>query len=751
MPAVPIRPASGSWNRFAGDAWGGFAAMLVVLPSAIAYGVTVYALLGAAGVGLGVRAGLIGAVALGLVAATFGGTPRLISTPSAPAAAVLAALVIELLRGQGVADNPAAATPLVGWLALVTLMCGLLQCGFGLLGGGRLIKYLPYPVTSGYLSGVGVLIFLSQVPNFFGWPQGVPLRVGLHSPQLWQWPPAVVGAVTLIVMVFAPRLTRAVPATILGLLAGMGVYFGLGLLRPDLLQVEHNPLVLGTVGGGAGALFAAPAATWAALRAIRPADVAMLVGPALTLSVLLSIDTLKSCVVVDTLTRTRHRSNRELLAQGAGNLVCAAVGGMPGSGMMGATLVNLNSGGRTRLSGVLEGAFVLAAVLLLGRWIAWVPLAGLAGILSVVAFRMFDWESLHLLRHRATWLDFGVIAAVVIAAIATNLIAATAVGLGLAILLFIREQIRGSVIHRKTTGDRMSSTQRRRPEEAAVLRAQGAQTTICELQGSLFFGTTDRLFTDLDSELRQCRYLILDLRRLHSVDYTAAHLLAQFEAMVLERGGHLVFSRLPAGLPTGRNLATYFSQVGVTGARRNVRRFDTLDDALLWVEDRILDEALPDRERGERPLELAQFELLREFESGQTHAPLEPLAACVVERSCGPGETIFRAGDEGDELFLIRRGHVRLVLPVNGSDHHNLAACGRGDFFGEVAFLDRGGRSADAVATTPTDLYVISRARFDAVSRAHPVVGVKMFARLARVLALRLRHADGELRAWYEA
>ena len=731
-----------------GDLWGGLAASLVALPSSIAYGVAIYALLGADYVAYGIRAGILGAIAIGLVAPLLGGTPRLVSSPCAPAAAVLSALAAALLAGLPRAGGPVAPERVVVLLTLVALLSGGLQFVYGLAGGGRLIKYIPYPVASGYLSGVGVLIFLSQVPRFLGWPKGLSLGAGLLSPASWQWPALVVGGVTVTGVLLAPRLTRAVPATILGLLAGVLAYFGLGLIRPELLQLGHNPLVIGPVGGGAAAVLETLSRQWSAITAVRFADFAGLLMPALTLSVLLSIDTLKTCVNVDALTRTRHDSDRELLGQGAANLASALIGGMPGSGATGPTLVNVHSGGRTRLSGMVEGACVLVAFLLCGNWLAWLPVSALAGILLVIAFRMIDWRSLLLLRQAATLLDFGVIAAVVVVAVGYSLIAAAGTGLGLAILLFIREQIRGSVIRRKVTGDRISSKQHRLPAEQALLEQRGAQTTICELQGSLFFGTTDKLFTELESDLKHCRYLILDMRRVHSVDFTAAHVLEQFEAMLKDRDGFLLFSRLPASLPTGQNLQAYFAQVGVMKPKENVRVFETLDDALRWAEDQILAAAQVAPTGGEAPLALAEIELLHEFEADQM---LAALASCVVERTCTSGEMIFQAGAVGDELFLIRRGAVRIILPVGNGDHHNLASFGRGNFFGEVAFLDRGIRSANAVATTDTDLFVISRKRFDELSRAHPLVGLKMFARLARALALRLRRTDGELRAMYEA
>ena len=716
--------------------------MLVALPSSIAYGVAVFSVLGADSVALGVRAGIVGAMALGLVAAVIGGAPQLISAPCAPAAAVLVALVGESLNHS---LDPAH---IVALLTLVGLLSAALQFSYGLIGGGRLIKYIPYPVVSGYLSAVGVIIFIGQLPKFLGLAKGVTLGAGLLGPGQWQMPALVVGGVTIVGVLLALKLTKAVPAPIVGLAAGLAAYFALAMRRPEMMQVTHNALVIGPVGGGGAALFAGFTTPWALFHGVGAAELRGLVVPALTLSILLSVDTLKTCVVVDALSRSRHNSNRTLLGQGAGNFASALLGGMPGAGTMGATLVNLESGGRTRRSGLIEGLCVLAAALVLGRLVAWVPVAALAGILLVVGVRMVDWGSFLLLRQRDTVLDFVVIATVVAVAVSTNLIAASGAGVALAIVLFLREQIHGSVIRRKISGSRISSTQHRLPEEIATLERHGEETLVCELQGSLFFGTTDQLLTELDAPLNSCRFLILDLRRVQSVDFTAAHLLERFEKSLADRGGWLLFSRVPEQLPTGRNLHEYFAKLGVVHARRRVRVFASLDDALVWVEDRILEENLCRVSTGDTPLALADFDLMREFTGEQT---LAALTSCVVERSCAADETVFKTGDNGNELYLVRRGVVRVTLPLKDGGHHNLSSFGRGNFFGEMAFLTGGARSADAITTTPTELFVISRNRFDEVSRAHPVVGVKMFARIARTLAVRLRRTDSELRAIYEA
>jgi SulP family sulfate permease len=627
-------------------------------------------------------------------------------------------------------------------IALVSLMCGLLQITFGLIGLGRLIKYMPFPVVSGYLSGVGLIIIISQVPKFLGVPKQTHFWESLRSPWLWQWQGMAVGAVTVLVMLFAPRVTKAVPAAILGLVSGVLTYFALSLHYPALLELAHNKLVIGQLGGSTeGGFFQAMVGRWKAVGGLDPALLLGLITPALTLAVLLSIDTLKTCVVLDALTRSRHNSNRELIGQGLGNLASTAVGGMPGAGQMGATLVNISSGGQTRVSGLIEGGLALIAFLILGQFIAWVPIAALAGILIVVGFRMFDRHSLHLLKSRSTILDFVVIVVVVAVAETVSLIAASAVGIGLAILLFIREQVGGAVVRRKTYGNQMFSKQVRLPEEMELLTRRGEQAVIFELQGSLFFGTTDQLYTALEPELKTRRFVVLDMRRVQSVDFTAAHMLELVQGMLAERDAFLIFSQLPRAAPSGQDMKRYFLTMGLVRSERHVRGFRELDAALEWVEDQLLQEDRVERAE-EKPLELDEIEVFK----GRKAETLADLETCVVRRSVKTGDFIFQRDEPGDEMFLIRRGSVRIMMPIMGKHSHHLATFGRGDFFGEMTFLDREPRSADAVAGTDTDLFVLSRARFEGFSEHHKRLAMQLFEGLAKALALRLRHTNTELR-----
>ncbi len=725
---------------FINEFWGGLASMLVALPSSIAFGVLVFSVISPQMVGEGAFVGMMGAAALGVIAPLFGRTPALISAPCAPAAAVLSGLAVELLNlGTTIEKIPAL-------LALTALIAALLQILYGVLKGGRLIKYIPFPVVSGYLSGVGLIIAIGQIPKLLGLPKDTKLMQGLISTELWQWQGIVVGLTTIAVMIIAPRFTKKIPAAILGLVAGIVCYFALSLFFPALLMIDANKLIIGTIHANAP-FFETVSQRFRALIDMRLTDLQLVAHSAVALSALLSIDTLKTCVVLEALTKRRHDSNQELLGQGIANLASFFAGGMPGAGTMGASLVNVTSGGRTTQSGILEGGLVVLVILVLAPLIAWVPIGALAGILLVVAFRMIDWHAFRLLKHAETRFDFAVIAAVVIVAESVGLIAASATGIGLAILLFIRDQIRVSVLRRRIGLTETSSKTSRLEEERLILQQHGDEAAVYELQGNVFFGTTDHLFTELEADLSTHKWMLFDMRRVQSMDYTAAHLFSLMQDRLKERGGGVLFSGMPSNLPTGQDLQRYMQDVGLVKRNGNgIRIFDTRDEALEWMEDQILQDAGWVNTTEEQALDLQAIELLRETDEYTISA----LRHCIHERSVQAGERIFQLGDSGDEIFLIRRGVVQIFLPLKSGKHHHLATFCSGDYFGEMAFLDHRQRSADAIAKTACDLYVLSRTEFNAQVYIDSVLGVRIFARIARAISLRLRQTDIELSAMEE-
>ena len=455
----------------------------------------------------------------------------------------------------------------------------------------------------------------------------------------------------------------------------------------------------------------------------------------------LSLDTLKTAVVVDALTGSQHDSNRELFGQGVANAVSATIGGMPGAGTSGATLVNVASGAQTKWSAVIEGGLVLIAFLTLSGIIGWAPLAALAGILTVVAVRMFDWKALGWVRRSATVLDFVVVIVVIAVAVGVDLISASAAGVGLSILLFIRNEARGDVIRRKLDGNQVFSKRRRLPAELAVLTEHGGETLVVELADSLFFGTTDQLRRQLKDDLATRRTIIFDLRRVDALDLTAAHIFEQMFAQLHRRDARAVLCNLPRALAGQPDVPRYLRELGLLDdSPASPLVFASSSDALAWAEDRLL------REHGcavgprEGALELADMAMF----AGRKADTLAAVAECVERRTVTAGGDVFRRGDTGDELFFVRAGTVRISLAVDDKRLH-VASIGRGDFFGEIVFLDGGARTADATAETDVELFAISRRRFDAVAAAHPRLGQAFFASIAQTLALRLRRADAEI------
>ena len=718
-----------------GDYWGGLAAMLVALPASIAFGVTVYAALGPAHAANGALAGIIGAAVLGLIAPWLGGTDRLISAPSAPAAAVLSAFAIELVQG-GISPERVVAS-----LILVGMLGGLIQLGLGVLGVGGLIKYIPYPVVSGFLTAVGLIIMGSQVPKFLGAPNDMSWLEAVQVPAQWDLRAILIATVTAVVATMAPRVITRVPGIIIGILAGILTFLGLMLLDPSLRDAASNPLIIGPLGIVGDGFWSTLSTGLAEFGRVGLAGMLSVFGTALTLGVLLSIDTLKTCVVLDKLTRSHHDSNRELMAQGVANVAANSLGGISGAGTMGATMVGLNSGSVSKAAGVVEGVLALIAALLLRQFIMWIPVATLAGILVVISIRMIDREPLHFLESRETVLDFTVVLAVVVVALTVGLIAAAAVGVGLSMILFVREQVGATVVRHKVALGQTSSSWHRPEREVAVLEQNGDQAVVFELQGSLFFGNTYQLYADLEHEIITRRYVIIDLRRVRSIDVTAAQLFRQIRDTIRERGATLVFSGVREHHRSGRNLREFLGQSGVWHPQsKTVRIFTDLDAAIGWVEDRLIG-ALEITDEDEPPMHLQEMDLFAQHKD----ETIKELEQRMEIRHFEAGETIYARGTPGDELYWVRRGTVRLVAPLEGSKTKQVASFGRGDFFGGLAFMDNKARPHDAVALTSTDVYVLTRSNFEEVVSAHRKLAFDLANSMARTFAMRLRRAERKL------
>ncbi len=347
-----------------GDLFGGVTATVVGLPVALAFGVAS---------GLGPTAGLYGAIAVGFFAAVFGGTKSQISGPTGPMTVAMAVVVTSHANTLAEAFT-------------VVMLAGLIQILLGVLRIGRFVTYTPYSVISGFMSGIGIIVILLQVLPFLGAPsaeggalnsiRALPGVVGLINLEA-----VAIAAVTLGVGVLWPKqLRKYLPPTLAAMAAGtgLGIFWltgapVIGAVPTGLPTLQLPVLSLGFLG-----------------HAIQPALIIALLG---------SIDSLLTSLIADSLTRTQHNPNRELMGQGIGNMVSGFIGGLPGAGATLGTVVNLRAGGRTPVSGALRAAVLLALVLGLGRYVEAIPHAVLAGILMKVGWDIIDWRFLTRIHH----------------------------------------------------------------------------------------------------------------------------------------------------------------------------------------------------------------------------------------------------------------------------------------------------------------------------------------------------------------
>ena len=354
-----------SLQTLRGDFFGGLTAAVVALPLALAFGVAS---------GLGAIEGLYGAVAVGFLAAVFGGTKTVISGPTGPMAVAMAVIIASHTGND------------IGRALKIVVLAGIIQILLGVVRIGRLVSYTPYSVISGFMSGIGVIIMVIQTLPFLGLPvtEGGPLETLRQWPSALQeinWSALAVAAVTLGVGLAWPRRFREIlPSAVAALTAGT-------LL--SVLWLSDVP-VIGEVPSGLPG-FHMPDLSPAGMLEDHPAGMED-IQPALTIALLGAIDTLLTALIADSITRERHNPNRELVGQGLGNALAGLFGGVPGAGATMGTVVNIRSGGRTRVAGALCAVLLLAVALGLGRYVESIPHAVLAGILIKVGWDIVDWR-----------------------------------------------------------------------------------------------------------------------------------------------------------------------------------------------------------------------------------------------------------------------------------------------------------------------------------------------------------------------
>lgn len=467
-----------NFSHLKGDFFGGITAGIVALPLALAFGVSS---------GLGPSAGLYGAIFISFIAALFGGTSTQISGPTAPMTAVsmvVIAGIIAAFDGEVSKALPAILT--------IFLLAGLIQIGLGLLGLGKYIKYIPYPVVSGFMTAIGVIILVTQILPAIGYyPKEDLAFVNQYKPQAEEvllnkilkeeagegilvledfketikraatitddailkesqtlvgkdssgilgtlkvlpnvikdpskiiWLELLLALGTIIIIYGFKKITTAIPSTLVALLVMSGIAIGFGLnYRP----IEAIPTGL-------------PLPEWRIFSEFSFSTISPFIFTAFTLALLGAIDSLLTSIVADNMTKTRHKPNQELIGQGIGNTVAAIFGGIPGAGATIRTVVNINAGGKTKLSGMIAGILLLFILLALGPLASKIPAAVLAGILITVGIGVMDYKGLKAIPHMPKG-EVAILLIVLVLSSIWNLVYAVGIGLVIASLMFMKK------------------------------------------------------------------------------------------------------------------------------------------------------------------------------------------------------------------------------------------------------------------------------------------------------------------------
>lgn len=476
-------------NNIKNDVFAGVTAAVVALPLALAFGVAS---------GAGAIAGLYGAIILGFFAAAFGGTPTQISGPTGPMTVVVAAAIATFPN-----DFSSVMT--------VIFLAGIMQISFGIVGIGKWIKYIPYPVISGFMCGIGVIIIILQINPFLG-VDGYSSIVYtithlLDTFEKANYEAIIIASITLAIMFLTPKkISKVVPSALIALV--LVTYFS--------IFMNYNIKTIGEIPMGLPE-FILPIS-------FDILQLSTILTLAITLSLLGSIDSLLTSIVADSKTKTKHDPKKELIGQGIGNMVCSFFGAIPGAGATMRTVININSGATTRLSGMVHSITLLIIVLFLAPLASKIPLAVLSGILIKVGFDILDYKFLKIL-NKISRQNLIIMITVFLLTIFVDLIMAVGVGITISSIMAVYQVSRNTQI--KTARSKVSFD----------IDIENNDIQIIKVMGSLFFGTASFLEDKLE-KLKNSKKIIIDCKNVAFFDisaiFTLEEIIEKFKSKDLE-------------------------------------------------------------------------------------------------------------------------------------------------------------------------------------------------------------------------
>ena len=528
-----------SKKQFTSDLTAGVIVGIVALPLAIAFGIAS---------GVTPDKGLITAVIAGFIISFLGGSKVQIGGPTG----AFIVIVYGIVQQYG-----------TNGLILATLMAGVILVIIGFARFGSIIKFIPHPVIIGFTSGIALIIFSSQIKDFFGlsiktvpsefFEKWIVYSQNLFSLNYWSF---LIGAVSLIIIIFFPRVTHRIPGSIVAI-----------FVTTILVQVFHLPVeTIGSRFGEIPSSFPSPTLPDFDFEVIRS-----LISPATTIAILAAIESLLSAVVADGMIGGRHRSNMELIAQGAANIVTPLFGGIPATGAIARTATNIKNGGRTPIAGIIHALVLLLIMLFFGSWAKLIPMATLSAVLIVVAYNMSEWRSfVEVFKYPKS--DIIVLLTTFGLTIIFDLTIAIQIGMILAVLLFMR---------RMAMVTNVGIITRELKDEEEMVDVNSIQNKkvpdgveVFEINGPFFFGAVSKFRDAVRIVENPPKIIIIRMRDVPAIDSTGIHALEQLLKETKKHGTHLVLSGVHTQPLMALANAEFISKIGEENIHGNI------DDAL---------------------------------------------------------------------------------------------------------------------------------------------------------------------------
>lgn len=492
-------------SQFIKDVTAGIIVAIIALPLSIAL---------ALASGVGPEAGIFTAIVAGFVISALGGSCVQIAGPTAAFATIVAGIVAR--------DG-------MDGLIIATIMAGIFLILMGLFHFGSLIKFIPYTITTGFTSGIAVTIVIGQLKDFFGvtYPNGVKpiettekIKAFVQNISSVNTDALIVGIVSLAILILAPYIFKKVPGSLIAVIVG-------------ILMVQFLPLKVSTIGNLYTISNSLPSFH---MPAIRFSTISASVSNAFTIAVLAAIESLLSCVVADGMINSKHRSDMELVAQGAGNIASALFGGIPATGAIARTAANIKNGGRTPIAGMVHSVTLIIVLVVLMPYAGMIPMPTIAAILFIVAYNMCQWRTFRDLVRTAPKSDILVLIVTFILTVIFDLVVAIEIGMVLACLLFIKR------MSEETHADSWVYTDDDTPDIDEHLQKLPLQIRVYEITGPLFFGAADAIEHIVVKDFTSC--LVLRMRGVPALDSTAMNALQNLVKTCEGKGITLVFSHV---------------------------------------------------------------------------------------------------------------------------------------------------------------------------------------------------------------